>query len=555
MPRRISVSTWVALGLVLGAAGCKVVTGGEGGTASGPAPEDSATPSPVDADGDGAAADVDCDDSDPARSPAFPEVCFDGIDNDCDGGPDPTCMSGLHLLDEVGIYLSGEYGGVAGEVLSAAGDVDLDGYGDFVVGYPDAGALDGTRHGGAVWLVRGPVRESGALAELASAELRSEDDAWLGSSLAYAGDVDGDGRGEVVVGAPGWGNYGAALVLGYAPIDPRRGTFEAEAVVAGGFVSTDQGQSTVRSTGNAVAGDCDIDGDGRADLVIGAYGSRIVSGYAGAALVAYAPFQGESDASGAGAVVWGAVEDPSGWDWGSTAGRSVACAGDVNGDGYGDVLVGASSHDNDMGENAGEAWLFHGPVSGDLYLEDAAARLVGEAPHDLAGFLVAAAGDVDADGHADLLVGALGVSDNGSDARDVYLLLGPVGGTRSLADADAVFHTGWGEWDDDSPMIAGGSDFNGDGFDDVVIGNNDHHADGADFAGYAGATVYFGPPAGPYTFWDADVALVGSEAWSNAGSSVTFAGDVNADGLDDLLVGDPTHDGSGMVYLLHGGGI
>src|SRR5678815_1044130 len=120
----------------------------------------------------------------------------------------------------------------------------------------------------------------------------------------------------------------------------------------------------------------------------------------------------------------------------------VAGPGDVNGDGHDDVLVGARGNaeggDSEVYGAAGAAYLVLGPVTGTLDLSMADAKLVGEEPGDDAGHCVSGAGDVDGDGHDDLLIGApLHDERGGSETGAAYLLLGPVSGELRLSLADA----------------------------------------------------------------------------------------------------------------------
>ena len=112
-----------------------------------------------------------------------------------------------------------------------------------------------------------------------------------------------------------------------------------------------------------------------------------------------------------------------GEDANDQAGFSVASAGDVNGDGYDDLLVGAL-YDDDGGSQAGAAYLIFGPVTGDFDLSAADAKFIGEAASDYAGISVASAGDVNGDGYDDLLVGAYGDDDGGTNAGAAYILYG-----------------------------------------------------------------------------------------------------------------------------------
>lgn len=195
---------------------------------------------------------------------------------------------------------------------------------------------------------------------------------------------------------------------------------------------------------------------------------------------------------------------------------------------------------------------------GSLLVSDAQATLVGEGPNEQAGWSLAFAGDTDGDGLDDLLVSAQLNDDGGQDAGKVYLILGsPSGllGNIDLLFADASFE---GEASEDyaGSALASGSDLDGDGYDDYLIG-----AWGQDRGGGSAGKVYLyygGPVApGPQHLANAPATFVGETVGDLAGFSLADAGDVTGDGYPDFLIGAPNHDGSGSnsgrVYLVTGG--
>jgi hypothetical protein len=117
---------------------------------------------------------------------------------------------------------------------------------------------------------------------------------------------------------------------------------------------------------------------------------------------------------------------------GDVAGVSVSGAGDVDGDGHDDLLVGAYGNKKGGAYYVGAAYLVLGPVTGTFDLGRADAKLEGESVDDWAGWSVSSARDVDDDGHDDLLVGAPYNSEGGSSAGVAYVVLGPVTGTFDL---------------------------------------------------------------------------------------------------------------------------
>ena len=234
---------------------------------------------------------------------------------------------------------------------------------------------------------------------------------------------------------------------------------------------------------------------------------------------------------------------------GEHAGWSVAGVGDVNGDGFDDIAVG-SWQDDEGGSYAGAVWIVLGPVVGSLNLSRAAAKLVGEAPDDHAGWSVAGAGDINRDGYADVLVGAYGAADGAGSA---YLVLGPMEGTISLADSDAIIR-GEEELAAVGFSVAGIGDMDADGYPDLAVGAYGHDTPAADDVG--AVYVFRGPLLGVRGTDSADALLVGLGEGDWFGYSVVGAGDVDGDGRDDLLVGAPgvTRDGpdAGAAYLFAG---
>ena len=289
-----------------------------------------------------------------------------------------------------------------------------------------------------------------------------------------------------------------------------------------------KGAVTNDQLGLSVASAGDVNGDGYDDVIVGAPNNDAAGTDAGQA---YLYFGGP-----------GADDIPdlimTGNNAGDLFGFSVSGAGDVNGDGYDDVLVGAIGYDS-PGVSAGRVYLFHGgsPPSNLGYLQFSAA-----AAGDGFGYSVARAGDINGDGYADIIVGAPFNDAGGTDAGRAYVYFGgnnDANADITFTDAAAGDRFGW--------SVSGAGDVNADRFSDVIVGGF------LNGGGNGRAYVYFGGQGADNT---ADLILVGSAA-ERLGNAVSSAGDVNGDGYSDLIVGAYTNSvagtNAGRAYVYYGG--
>lgn len=253
------------------------------------------------------------------------------------------------------------------------------------------------------------------------------------------------------------------------------------------------------------------------------------------------------------------------------AGQSISSAGDINGDGIDDFLIGATGVG---GSSQGAVYVVFGTASGFpanfslTSLNGANGFQIngGEYAQDFVGVSVAAAGDVNHDGFDDLIVGASGADPDGGGSGAAYVLYGKntaVSGnfasdiaTSSLNGTTGFQISGTNGGDGLGFSVSSG-DFNGDGISDLLVGAN--QADGYRGAAY----VIFGNASG--FAGNIDVATLDGtngfkmpavNVYDYAGTSVSNAGDVNGDGIDDILIGamgaDPNGSNSGAAYVVFG---
>ena len=332
--------------------------------------------------------------------------------------------------------------------VAGAGDVDGDGYDDVVLG--DWMAEPGLVHAGAIFVYwGGPDSLSPDSVQRVVASDKEMSDK-LGCSVAGAGDLDGDGYADLIVGATGVADEGAAYAY-YGSASGVDGSREDKLEVDGLDSST--------SFGNSVAGAGDTDGDGLSDVVVGAmnsYGSAFVYSGTGRG-IEWTP-QAELEASDGFA--------------GDAFADSVDGAGDVDGDGYDDVVVGAPGKDL-VGDRSGAAYVYRG--SSDGIDPDTEVQLVqaDAADQDWLGRNVAGAGDVDGDGYDDLIIGAHGANEQKGAA---YLFVGGPDGPTTDSQLRLVPAHGVGGFYGSG--VAGAGDVDGDGYDDVLVGaQRDNQAD------------------------------------------------------------------------------
>ncbi len=486
-----------------------------------------------DADGDGWPLDQDCDDQAADTYPGAPEIWDDGEIQDCD---DPHAVD-LGLAD---VTLRGAKAyDAAGRVVSLPGDLDGDGLGEVVVGAPFLEV--GARNPGGVYVVPSPAAGVSDLASSATVLLGDQDFDQLGAAVAGPGDANGDGWPDLFLGALHEGSGGEAAGAAYlvqGPLDVAPTSY-VEDVAATRLIGEDPGDWAGWSV--AMAGP--VNADGVDALLVGSLlaGEGGVED-AGAAYLVHAPGTGDLGLGNATARLRGvALQD--------YAGTAVSGAGDVDGDGRHDVLIGATGTDH-TGTTAGSVYLLHGPLSGEQSLGSAAIRLDGPGATAFAGGAVAPAGDVDADGYDDVLIGATGYATGADQPGAAFLLLGPIARGGRLDDEAAAILVGVADTDATGHTVAGVGDVDGDGRGDLAVGAPSHGDGGALF-------LVLGAPSGTFQLADATV-LLGEDPDDEAGYSVAGGADLQGDGALDLVVGAPGHDAgfgrAGSVYALFGGG-
>ena len=419
-----------------------------------------------------------------------------------------------------GGQVSAEYG----RSVSTAGDLNGDGYADIIIGAPKGENGQGAE--GLAYVYLGSSSGPGSA-------IRKEMDvssANFGWSVSTAGDVNGDGLADVIIGAPTYANGQTAEGKAYVYHGHR-----STGIAASPSWSVEINETEARY-GLAVATTGDVNGDGYADVIVGAPFHDVSHTNEGAAFVYHGSSGGLSTT--AAVTITPDVQN-------AQFGSSVATAGDVNGDGYADIVAGSPLYSGDQMEE-GCAYLYYGASGG--VSATAAWTVEGNQSNAHFGYSVAIAGDVNADGYSDVIVGAPEYDAGEANEGCAFVYHGSSSGVGTSA--------GWTGNGDQmyaslGCSVATAGDVNGDGYADVIVGAPYYDA-GEDNEGRV------------YVFLGSSTGLSGSEDWkaesnqanSSFGFSVSTAGDINCDGYADIIVGSHRYSNGqteeGVIFLWYG---
>jgi hypothetical protein len=392
----------------------------------------------------------------------------------------------------------------------------------------------------------------------------------LGVAVSAAGDINGDGRADYIVSAQNLdveGPYtgGAYVVFGRSGLAPGPEFDLTTLDGTNGFRIL--GEQTYSQTGFTLSSAGDVNGDGLDDVMVGAIDAN------GQAGIVYVVFGRDTAADGdfAADLRLSSLDGSNGYrisgvNPGDRAGMAIAAAGDLNGDGIGDMILGQPFANGGPNGFAGRAVVVFGRADGgdiNLSVLDGSNGFVIErtSNNDQLGSTVNGIGDINDDGIDDIAVSAA----NGDHA---YVILGQAGGYAPTLSLDAMTSAqgfeinGLNSYSAIGNGISAAGDFNDDGIDDFVVGAPGAHSDGHVYNG--GAFVVFGRAAGSGGFGSTldlttldgtnGFAIVGASTYDGLSAPVR-TGDLNADGIDDILVvgyGAPGGSYYGVAYAIFG---
>ncbi|MFI5371390.1 MAG: FG-GAP-like repeat-containing protein [Candidatus Eisenbacteria bacterium] len=424
-------------------------------------------------------------------------------------------------------------GSNTGWSVSSAGDVNGDGYDDYLIGVPTYNNTSAgeTNNGAALLVYGGFTAPTGGIHWF---RIGANGDQ-LGISVCRAGDINGDGYGDIIAGAhqPGTGNGEACIWYG----GPGKPVLNAPPdVTLTGFAADSQFGGCVTSG--------DFNGDGYTDVAVGA--PQEANGSLAGAGAVYVYLGGQTGINATPA--WIGRGDQAGEHYGS----SLAGDGDVNGDGFTDLIVGSPNYDVTVGAttltDAGRITLHPGHLYGSPLGPPQV--IPGSIAGEWFGNAVAHVGDVNGDGFGDVAVGGPFATSTLANQGHVTAFLGGVNGLVTIplwSQFGSEVGGGFGS------SVAGAGDVDGDGLDDVLVGAVFEDDGGAVDRGVV--RVYAGPlGAGAPPLWKVD----GPSAFANLGHCVANAGDLDGDGFSDLLFGMPGYSDSfnrqGLVWGFPGAG-
>lgn len=453
-----------------------------------------------------------------------------------------------------------------GGAVSYAGDVNGDGNDDLIVGA--TGADPNGNLSGSSYLVLGSV--TGFQSPILPASLIPFNGVHIaensGSSVSNLGDVNGDNVDDFIIGAYEANTNGNSLSGASYVVFGNTNRFNPTELSslngANGFVINGEDQFDL--SGYSVSSAGDVNDDGINDIFIGAiYGG---SGDNGASYIVYGSsnsFPSSLNISSLNGTNGFAINGISNGDY---TGISVDTAGDFNNDGIDDLIIGAAT--------ANKSYIVFGNANGLTHPFNLSSLngnngfvINGISASDNTGISVSKAGDFNADGIDDVVIGADYADADGIDSGAAYVVFGQALSTfplqMNLSDLNgnngfAIHGNAASDYFGESVSNAG--DLNGDGIDDLVIGATNTDTNGIDSGS---SYVLFGSSTGfPNTISASNVHIYGGftvnglSAGDSLGSSVGYAGDVNADGIDDVIVGaendDPIGINSGASFVIFG---
>jgi len=444
----------------------------------------------------------------------------------------------LKKLDK-GLPASGLNGSYIGEIISYIGDVNNDDFDDWAVGLPNAVNYETGETVGKVYIYFGgnPIQNNKKPDIILSGDSGVYN---FGYNITCAGDVNNDGFSDIIM----YGNKQTALYFGGNPMDTIPDVIFSKGNSTGYF-------------GNSFSCAGDVNNDGFDDVIIGQRNN------------AYIYFGGTNMDSKADITLTEGVER----DW---FGFTVSKAGDINNDGFDDVIVGALGYSSG-GYDAGRVYVYFGDVNMDTIPD---MIMTGEHAGDCFGSTVANAGDLNNEGFDDVLVSAYHYENKDKEPGRVYIYYGGnlkdtiadiiIDGSNGQSGGDINkdgfsdliinYSVYWGGSSMDNiadytlanaPRIAGMGDYNNDGYADVITGQPDDDTNG-ESAG--SVSIFFG---GSQLNSSPDVVFYGEPSFDYFGLSVSSAGDLNNDGYNDFIIGSPGNDqvalNAGCAYVYFGG--